>query len=93
MRGDRVKLTKCDKVEWGEKWHYASDILFEWSHVILLPYHFLYCEKVTSYEKFSHYPFSCSVKMTILRFNAIDGSVKMLKNSWILKNFNQNEKL
>ena len=29
MGGDRVKLTKCDKVEWGEKWHYASDILFE----------------------------------------------------------------
>ena len=26
MRGDRVKLTKCDKVEWSEKWHYASDI-------------------------------------------------------------------
>ena len=29
MRGNRVKLTKCDKVEGGEKWHYASDILFE----------------------------------------------------------------
>ena len=25
----RVKLTKCDKVEWDEKWHYASAILFE----------------------------------------------------------------
>ena len=25
----RVKLTKCDKVEWDEKCHYASDILFE----------------------------------------------------------------
>ena len=29
----RVKLTKCDKVEWGEKCHYASDILFEWPDV------------------------------------------------------------
>ena len=29
MGSDRVKLTKCDKVEWGEKDHYASDILFE----------------------------------------------------------------
>ena len=30
MRGDRVKLTKCDKkLNGGEKWHYASDILFE----------------------------------------------------------------
>ena len=23
MGGDRVKLRKSDKVEWGEKWHYA----------------------------------------------------------------------
>ena len=29
MGGNRVKLTKCDKVEWSEKWHYASDTLFE----------------------------------------------------------------
>ena len=29
MEGDRVKLTNCDKAEWGKKWHYASDILFE----------------------------------------------------------------
>ena len=33
MGGDRVKLTKCDEVEWGQKWHYASDILFERPHV------------------------------------------------------------
>ena len=25
-------------------------------------------------------------------FNAIEGSIKMLKNSWISKNFNENEK-
>ena len=25
----RVKLTKCDEVEWGEKCHYASYIVFE----------------------------------------------------------------
>ena len=54
MGGDRVKLRKGDKVEWGKKWHYASEILFEWPHVILLPYYFLYCEEVTSYKKFSH---------------------------------------
>ena len=29
---DGVKLTKCDKVEWGEKCHYASDTFFEWPH-------------------------------------------------------------
>ena len=33
MGGDRGKLAKCDKAEWGEKRHYASDILFEWAHV------------------------------------------------------------
>ena len=33
MGSDRVKLTNYDKVEWGEKCHYASDILFEWPHV------------------------------------------------------------
>ena len=27
MGGNRVKLTKCDKVVWGEEWHYASDFL------------------------------------------------------------------
>ena len=32
-RSDRVKLTTCDKVEWGEKCNHASDILFEWLHV------------------------------------------------------------
>ena len=40
----RVKLTKCDKVEWDEKCHYASDILFEWPHVyfaILFSYYFI----------------------------------------------------
>ena len=40
----RVKLTKCDKVEWSEKCHYASDIRFEWLHVwfvILLSYYFI----------------------------------------------------
>ena len=29
MGSDRVKLTRCDKVECGEKCHYVSDILFE----------------------------------------------------------------
>ena len=28
----RVKLTKSEKVELGEKCHDASDILFEWPH-------------------------------------------------------------
>ena len=52
----RVKLTKCDKIEWSEKCHYASDIPLEWLHVWFVFYcHIiLYWEKVTSYEKLSH---------------------------------------
>ena len=29
MERNSVKLTKCDTVEWGEKCHYASNILSE----------------------------------------------------------------
>ena len=32
---DKVKLTKRDKIEWGEKCHYPSDIRFEWPHVLI----------------------------------------------------------
>ena len=51
---DRVKLTKCDNVEWGDKCHYASEILFEWpmSNLLFYCHVILYWEKVTSYEKF-----------------------------------------
>ena len=44
MGSDRVKLTRCGKVECGEKCHYASHILFEWPQVwfvILLSYYFI----------------------------------------------------
>ena len=33
MRGDRVKLTKCDTGEWNEECHSASAILSEWLNV------------------------------------------------------------
>ena len=33
MGDNRVKLTKYDKAEWGQNWHYESDILFELLHV------------------------------------------------------------
>ena len=44
MGSDKVKLTRCDKVERGEKCLYASGILFEWPQVwfvILLSYYFI----------------------------------------------------
>ena len=46
-RSNRVKFTEFDKGEWGEKCHYASDILFNCSHVsfvILLSYYFILSE-------------------------------------------------
>ena len=50
----RVKLTKCDKVEWGENlWKWHTFCMAHLWFVILLPY-YLYWENVTSYEKFSH---------------------------------------
>ena len=51
---DTVKLTNCGKVGWGEKWHYASNILFEWLNLLFYCHIILYWEKVTSYKKFSH---------------------------------------
>ena len=53
-----VKLTKCDKVEWDEKWRHASDILFEWPHVsfvVLLSYYFLLRESYFSWEPQSYF--------------------------------------
>ena len=35
MGSDSIKLTECYKVEWGEKCHSASDILFEWPDVFI----------------------------------------------------------
>ena len=38
------------------------------------------------------FPFKSKLTGQFQRFNAIDRSIKMLKNSWISKNLNQNEK-
>ena len=44
MGADRVKLTKCDKFEWGDKYRFASDILFELPIFNLLFFNLLfYC--------------------------------------------------
>ena len=40
----RVKLRKCEKVDWGEKCHYTSDIPFEWLHCCFISILF-YIEK------------------------------------------------
>ena len=46
------------------------------SNLLFYCFIILYWEKVTSYEKFR-------LTLTFQRFNAIDGSIKILKNSWI----------
>ena len=74
---DREKLTKCDEVEWNEKCHYASSILFEWCHTFYC-YIILLWEKVTSFEKFSR-----NLTLKVLCY------LQFLKNTkfvWILLN-------
>ena len=54
-------------------------------------YHsFLYWEKVTSYEKYNH---KWKLYGKFQRFNAIDRSIKMLKNGWISKKFQLERKI
>ena len=49
----------------------------------------LYWEKVTSYDKFSHSVITFEIQIgKIQHFSAIKGSIEMLKNKWISKNFN-----
>ena len=43
---------------------------------------------ILSNEKINHKP---NMYGKFQRFNAIDGSIKMLKEGWISKNFNKNE--
>ena len=51
----RVKLTKCDEVDWGEECHYQVTYFLNGPMLNLLFFIIvLYWEKVTSYEEFSH---------------------------------------
>ena len=65
-------------------------MFFEW-HPRLIFYFschiILYWEKVSPYEKLSHSP-NIEVRLSgqFQRFNAIDGSIKKLEDSWIYKN-------
>ena len=68
-------MTKCDKVEWGKNvimqvTYFLNDPMF----TLLFCCHFvLYCEKVTSYERFNH---KSKLYGKFQRFNAIDGSIE-----------------
>ena len=61
---DIVKMKKCDKVEWGEKCYYASDVIFNGPKFNLL----FYCHIILNWEKVLWSPnflenFSASVLM------------------------------
>ena len=68
-------MTKCDKVEWGKNvimqvTYFLNDPMF----TLLFCCHFvLYCEKVTSYERFNH---KSKLYGKFQHFNAIDGSIE-----------------
>ena len=68
-------MTKCEKVEWGKNvimqvTYFLNDPMF----TLLFCCHFvLYCEKVTSYERFNH---KSKLYGKFQRFNAIDGSIE-----------------
>ena len=77
-----VKLTKCD---WGKTLNGVKNALVQVTYFLngfmfnLLFYcHItLYWEKVTSYEKFNH---KSKLYGKFQRFNATDGTMKILKN-------------
>ena len=77
---------KCGKVEWGEKCYYASDILLNGPMFNLL----FYCHIILFWEKSvfvrnlsTILPLKSKLCGKFQCFNAIDGSIEMLKNSWI----------
>ena len=59
--------------------YFLNDPMF---NLLFYCHNILYWEKVASYEKFSH---NLTIEVKILwkfeRFDAIDGSIEMLKNS------------
>ena len=76
-------MAKHGKVEWGEKCHYAIDILFDWSRTF-------YCHIIFYWEKViflrnlvTILPLKSKFSGKFQRFNATDGYIEMLKNSWI----------
>ena len=94
---DRVKLTKCDKIEWGKKckWHtFWIAILLKWHTVyfIVILFH-IKGKWIPMRNLATILPLKFKLSGKFQRFNTVDGSTEMLKNSWISKNFNQNEKL
>ena len=88
---ERAKLKMCDKAELGEKYHYASDIHFEWPCLVCYFIAILfYIERkwllITNLATIL--PLKSKLSEKFQRFNVIDGNIEMLKNSWISKNFN-----
>ena len=96
----RVKLTKYEKVEWGEKCHYASDMVFFLSLIekkgifngpmfnLLFYCHIIERKWLLMRHLSIILPLKSKYFRKFQRFNTIDESIEILRNSWILKNFN-----
>ena len=91
MGSDRVKLTKCDKVEWVKNaimqvTYFLDDPMFNLFFMVILVY--IGRKWLLMRNLVSILPLWSKLSGKFWHFNAIDGSIKMLKKSWIFKNFN-----
>ena len=87
----RVKSTKYCKIEWSEKCHYHVIYFLNVPMFNLLFFVILfYIERKWLLMRIlvTILPLKSKVSGKFQRFNAIDRSTKMLKNSWIFKNIN-----
>ena len=88
-------MIKCDKVERNEKFHYTSDILFEWPHLnglicSLILILFYIKRKWLMRNLATILSLKSKLSGESQPFNAIHEIIEMLKNSWISKNFIKN---
>ena len=77
------------RVTWGEKCHYASDILFFLIAPCLVFFVILFYIERNKWQRnlAAILPFKSKLSGKFQSFNAIDISIEMLKNSWIFNNF------
>ena len=90
-----MKLTKCDEGEWGEKCHYEVTYFLNGPMFNLFFFAILfYIERRWHLTRklLTILPLKSKLSGKSQRFNALDRSIKMLKNSWIFKNINLKEK-
>ena len=85
---EKVKVSKCDKVEWDaimQVTYFLNGPMFNLYFIAIL----FYIERKWLFMRnlATVLPLKSKLSGKFQRFNAIDGSIKMLKNSWISKSF------